>query len=226
MRYLSIQVTNQVMPIPVAGDLVTICLANAEVELVVVNRYQDVIELEVPDHIGVLDIPAATLIRTQFATFATNQPYYLPEESLSNQFIKPGVMTKEAWPSSPFGIDWPRFHQEIELLLKERDDSNPDPTSYAIGEKIIESVLRPLVEQFVGRRTKEARVQMKLALDTAILRIEQEEMMAPFIWEQVKEKLLPVAEQIITRTWEGMPEPPPKPEKKEFKREPLWDLGD
>jgi len=227
MRYLAIQVTNLSMHTDLEpGRTVSIRLKNRNVDLVVshFSKASPFLELEVPEKVGELSIPAGTLIRADFSTFATDQAYHVPEEPMGAKFGA-GVFVPPAELPSPFDIDWAKLQTEITDLLKQRDPAVPDATSIEIGDLIIERVLRPIGDQFVGGyNPMQALPEMLAAWRRLVQQIEQAEMMPPFIWGPVKEKLLPVGDHILNKMCEEMPvvQPPPK----KFERKPLWDLGD
>lgn len=219
-----------------SGDVVVVRLASGPVELPVLSIQTgfgdpiSVLDLEIPDNLGELSIPLATLCQTKFFSWTTDQAYHVAEESMSTKFARPGAFVADLPAPSTLDIDWTGLKAKIDKAIEslKNPDQDRDPVMVYIGDQILSDVLRPTVAQFVGRKTDPQLLpQMKAMWQQAMKLMEQGELVPPVIWGEVREKLQAVAEHIMRRTIENMPVVQLPPEKKRVERPNApWDLSD
>jgi hypothetical protein len=145
-----------------------------------------------------INIPQSAMIQAPYMTWACTVPLHVAAEEDPMGFgvgPHPGVMTKPGALQPTFGIDWDELHSMVAKIIMEGGST----IQYEIGELILSKVLQPIVESFVGWRSDQAGRRIEHVWQGALARIEQEGFIPKWHWEPIKEKMLPVAAQIIDK---------------------------
>ena len=160
-----------------------------------------------------IDIPASAMIQTDQASWASREAIFVAQEdpaSMAN-FTYPGTVLPQHQAPASFGIDWEGLRQEVDRLILSGQGRGEETLQFQVGEKILELILQPILNSFVGCRTDAAEIEIHIAWDQAVKLIKSTKIVQGWLWDQLEERLLDTAERAIRYAIQTAPTAPAPP---------------